>query len=140
MPAHVIVGSQWGDEGKGRVADYFAEKADIVARYAGGDNAGHTVRVADDTYKLHIVPSGILHKGTVCVMGNGMVVNPLTLMNELKGLDERGIDISPGRLILSDRAHLITPMHRALDRAQEVSRGKRCNRYDSTRYWPSLHR
>lgn len=124
MPAHIIVGTQWGDEGKGRVADYFAARSDIVARYAGGDNAGHTVRVGEQSYALHIVPSGVIHDGVVCVMGNGMVINPLKLADELRGLAERGVDISPGRILLSESAHLILPTHRALDRAREVSRGR----------------
>jgi adenylosuccinate synthase len=124
MPAHIIVGTQWGDEGKGRVADYFAARSDIVARYAGGDNAGHTIRVGEEAYALHIVPSGIVHDGVVCVMGNGMVVNPLKLADEMRGLEERGIDIAPGRVLLAESAHLILPTHRALDRAREVSRGR----------------
>ncbi|MGF1504636.1 MAG: adenylosuccinate synthase [Anaerolineae bacterium] len=123
MPAHVIVGAQWGDEGKGRVADWFAKDADIVARYAGGDNAGHTVRVGNDTFKLHLVPSGVLYGSTINIMGNGMVVNPLKLVDELRGLDERGIDIDPVRIRLSRRAHLITPAHIALDGAREAQRG-----------------
>ena len=125
MPAHVIVGTQWGDEGKGRVVDWFAERSDIVARYAGGDNAGHTVHVGGVMFKLHLVPSGIVHPGVVCVMGNGMVINPLTLVGELGGLAERGVDISPGRVLLSEAAHIVLPTHIALDQAQETSRGGR---------------
>ena len=98
MPVHVIVGTQWGDEGKGRVADWFAAQADVVARFAGGDNAGHTVRVGDETYKLHLVPSGVLYPDVTCMLGVGMVINPLKLTEELRGLDRRGIDISPDRI------------------------------------------
>lgn len=123
MPAHVIVGAQWGDEGKGRIADMLAAEADIVARYAGGDNAGHTVRVGDDTYKLHLVPSGVLYPAVRCLLGSGMVVNPVHLVEELRGLAERGIDVSPQRIILSDRAHIITPAHMAMDEAREAHRG-----------------
>lgn len=123
MPAQVIVGSQWGDEGKGRAADWLAAQADIVARYAGGDNAGHTVRVGDETFKLHLVPSGIAHPDVQCVMGGGMVINPLKLVEELRSLAERGIDISPDRILLSDRAHIISPAHIALDAARETQRG-----------------
>lgn len=123
MPAHVIVGAQWGDEGKGRVADWFAAQADIVARYAGGDNAGHTVRVGDDTFKLHLIPSGILYPGVRCVMGGGMVINPVRLVAEMRGLAERGIDISPDRILLAETAHVITPAHIALDGAGETQRG-----------------
>jgi adenylosuccinate synthase len=124
MPATILIGMQWGDEGKGRIADWLAAKADIVARYAGGDNAGHTIRVGDETFKLHLIPSGILYQEVCCVMGAGMVINPLTLVEELRGLEARGIDISPGRLQLATRAHLITPAHRALDRAREAQRGE----------------
>src|SRR4051812_16773150 len=124
MPAHILVGMQWGDEGKGRIADWLAGKADIVARYAGGDNAGHTVRVGDDTFKLHLVPSGVLYPAVRCVMGAGMAVNPITLVAELRGLADRGLDISSERIRLSTRAHLITPAHRALDAARETQRGQ----------------
>lgn len=124
MPVHVIVGTQWGDEGKGRVADWFAAQADVVARFAGGDNAGHTVRVGDETYKLHLVPSGVLYPDVTCVLGAGMVINPLKLAEELRGLAGRGIDISPDRIKIAERAHLITPAHVALDGAKEAQRGK----------------
>lgn len=123
MPAHVIVGAQWGDEGKGRIADWLAAKADIVARYGGGDNAGHTVRVKDETFKLHLVPSGVIQPDVQCVMGNGMVINPLKLADELRGLEKRGIDIAPARIALSDAAHVIGPGHIALDGAGETARG-----------------
>lgn len=125
MPAHILVGTQWGDEGKGRIADWLASQADIVARYAGGDNAGHTVRVGDETYKLHLVPSGVLHPGVKCIMGAGMVINPLTLASELRALAAQRVDISPNRIQLSTRAHLITPVHRAIDAAREAQRGQR---------------
>lgn len=124
MPIHVIVGTQWGDEGKGRVADWFAAQADVVARFAGGDNAGHTVRVGDETYKLHLVPSGVLYPNVTCVLGAGMVINPLKLAEELRGLAGRGVDISPDRIKIAERAHLITPAHVALDGAKEAQRGK----------------
>lgn len=123
MPATILIGAQWGDEGKGRVADWLAASADIVARYAGGDNAGHTVYVNDRLFKLHLIPSGILHSGTVCVLGNGMVINPVTLVAEIDRLSEMGVDISPERLFISTRAHLITPAHIALDGAAEKARG-----------------
>lgn len=123
MPATIVIGAQWGDEGKGRVADWLAGEADVVARYSGGDNAGHTVAVGDEVFKLHLVPSGILHKGTTCVLGNGMVVNPVNLLQEMEGLIERGVDLSPDRFYISTRAHIITPAHIALDRASEQARG-----------------
>jgi adenylosuccinate synthase len=124
MPATIVVGTQWGDEGKGKVIDWLAENADLVARYAGGDNAGHTVTVADERYALHLVPSGILYPGKLCLMGGGMVVNPTSLLREMDDLAERGIDVSPARLKLSVNAHLIMPYHIALDGALESSRGE----------------
>jgi len=124
MPIQIIVGAQWGDEGKGRIVDWFAARADLVARYNGGDNAGHTVTVGQKTFKLHVVPSGIIHPAPVAVMGNGMVVNPATLLSEMETLRKMGIDVSPRRMRLSHAAHLITPAHRALDAAQERARGK----------------
>lgn len=123
MPAHIVIGAQWGDEGKGRIADWLAARSDIVARYAGGDNAGHTVRVGDETFKLHLVPSGVLHQSARCMLGGGMVINPLKLAAELRGLAERGIDITPGRIVIAETAQMITPAHIALDGADEVSRG-----------------
>ncbi len=125
MPAHVIVGAQWGDEGKGRVADWYAAQSDIVARFAGGDNAGHTVRVGDDTFKLHLVPSGALYPDVVCVLGGGMVINPVKLVEELKGLADRGINISPDRIKIAMNAQIITPAHIALDGAREAQRGEK---------------
>ena len=124
MPATIVVGTQWGDEGKGKVIDWLAKEADLVARYAGGDNAGHTVAVADERYALHLVPSGILYPGKLCLMGGGMVVNPTSLLREMDDLAERGIDVSPARLKLSVNAHLIMPYHIALDGALESSRGE----------------
>jgi adenylosuccinate synthase len=124
MPLTILVGAQWGDEGKGRIVDLLAAKADIVARYNGGDNAGHTVTVGQQTFKLHLVPSGIIHTHTIGVMGSGMVINPATLLKEIETLRKAGIPVSPERLQISYAAHLITPAHRALDVAQEKSRGK----------------
>ena len=124
MPATIVVGAQWGDEGKGKVVDWAAERADLVARYAGGDNAGHTVTVAGERFALHLIPSGILYPGKLCLMGSGMVVNPTRLVAELDGLAVRGVDVSPDRLKLSTGAHLILPYHIALDGAQEAGRGK----------------
>ncbi len=123
MPATILVGAQWGDEGKGRVADWLAAESDIVARYGGGDNAGHTVYVGDQVFKLHMVPSGILHERVVCVLGNGMVINPVNLVKEIEHLAQMGVPVEPARLLISARAHLITPAHIALDRASEQARG-----------------
>lgn len=123
MPLDIIVGAQWGDEGKGRMVDLFASQAAVVARWGGGDNAGHTVTVGDTIFKLHLIPSGIIHPHTVGVMGNGMVINPETLLKELAHLEELGVPVPPERLRISLNAHLITPAHRALDAAQETQRG-----------------
>ena len=123
MPATVLIGAQWGDEGKGRVADWLAEQCDVMARYAGGDNAGHTVKVGTREFKLHLVPSGVVHADVRCVLGSGMVINPLRLVEELDMLAGQGVDISPQRIHLSVRAHVITPGHLALDGASERARG-----------------
>jgi len=124
MPLNIIVGAQWGDEGKGRVVDFLAERADYVARYNGGDNAGHTVSVEGKTFKLHLIPSGIIHPHPIGVIGNGVVVNPATLLSEIDSLRKAGIQVNPDRLRISHAAHIITPAHRALDQAQELARGE----------------
>lgn len=124
MPITILIGAQWGDEGKGRVVDWLARSADIVARYAGGDNAGHTVALGESVYKLHLMPSGILHDKVVSVMGNGMVVNPVNLVREIDSLRALGLEINPERLIISSRAHIITPAHIALDEAKESALGE----------------
>src|SRR5512146_3531938 len=124
MPLQIIVGAQWGDEGKGRIVDWYAAKADVVARYNGGDNAGHTVTVGEQTFKLHLIPSGAVHPKPIAVLGNGMLVNPATLLGEMGVLRAAGLDISPQRLRISHAAHLITPAHKALDLAQEHARGR----------------
>jgi adenylosuccinate synthase len=124
MSLNIVIGAQWGDEGKGRIVDYLAAGADFVARYNGGDNAGHTVNVSNKIFKLHLVPSGIVHPHTIAVMGNGMVINPHTLIEEMTALRSAGVSIAPQRLHISPAAHLITPAHRALDNANEAARGK----------------
>jgi adenylosuccinate synthase len=124
MPLDIVVGAQWGDEGKGRIVDLLSAQAEVVARYNGGDNAGHTVTVGDQTFKLHLIPSGIIHPHTTGVIGNGVVVNPETLLSEIEMLHSYGIHVDENRLRLSHAAHLVTPVHRALDKAQESSRGK----------------
>lgn len=124
MPLDIIVGAQWGDEGKGRVVDLLAAGADFVARYNGGDNAGHTVTVGDHTFRLHLIPSGAVHPHATGIIGNGVVVNPATLVNEIESLREAGVEVNPARLRVSHAAHLITPAHRAIDAAQEAARGK----------------
>jgi adenylosuccinate synthase len=118
----VVVGAQWGDEGKGKLVDVLAEQADFVVRYQGGANAGHTVVTGDSQFILRQIPSGILHPGATCVIGNGVVVDPVTLFAELDALSERGIAID-GRMFVSDRAHLVLPYHKLLDAASEKSQG-----------------
>ncbi len=117
----VIVGAQWGDEGKGKVIDFLSSKADLVTRFQGGDNAGHTVVYGANIFKLHHVPSGILNPGTLCLLGNGMVINPLVLVREMDELDKRGIDTRGLRI--SAKAHLILAYHQALDEANEAMLG-----------------
>ena len=121
MSAVIVIGTQWGDEGKGKIVDYLAEKADYVVRSQGGSNAGHTVVVGDKTYKLRLLPSGILYKGKVCVLGNGVVIDPKVFLAEMDDMEKQGIDLS--QLRISNRAHIILPYHRLLDRLQEERRG-----------------
>lgn len=123
MSLTIIVGSQWGDEGKGRVVDLLAADADMVARYSGGDNAGHTVTVGENIFKLHLLPSGVIHSHTIGLMGCGMVINPAVLLEEMELVRQAGVEISPERIKISHAAHLITPGHIALDAAQEQARG-----------------
>lgn len=121
MPVIAVVGAQWGDEGKGKIVDLLAEKAKAVVRFSGGDNAGHTVINPYGEFKLHLVPSGVFHPGVVCVIGNGVAVNPAMLLEEIDELQKRGVDSS--HLFISDRAHLIMPYHIILDRLEEERRG-----------------
>ncbi len=120
MPVIAIIGAQWGDEGKGKVIDLLAEKARVVIRFSGGDNAGHTVVNPYGEFKLHLVPSGIFYPQTVCIIGNGVVINPSALINEMDQLNQRGVDTT--RLFISDRAHLVMPYHILLDGLEEESR------------------
>ena len=122
MPGLVVIGAQWGDEGKGKVTDLLAERADAVVRFQGGNNAGHTIIRDGETFKLHLMPSGILHRGTLCVIGNGVVIDPRVLTEEMDELRRRGIDI--GGLRISANAHLIMPYHLLLDHAGEAKLGK----------------
>lgn len=121
MAAVVVMGSQWGDEGKGKIVDYLARQADTVVRYGGGSNAGHTVTVNGEEYKLRLLPSGILYPGTTCVIGNGVVVDPEVMLEEMDAMAKRGVDVSGIRL--SNRAHLVFPYHRLIDSLSEELRG-----------------
>jgi len=122
MPLSVVVGAQWGDEGKGKIVDLLAERADVVARYQGGNNAGHTLVIGDETYKLRLVPSGILYPGTICILGQGCVIDPEVLIEELDGLEQRGVDTAGLRI--SGNAHLIMPWHRIIDADSELQLGR----------------
>ena len=119
----VVIGAQWGDEGKGKIVDLLAERFDIVARYQGGHNAGHSVYVGDQSYVLHLIPSGITHRGKTCVLGNGMVIDPKAFFQEADRLIEQGLEVTPDRVLVSSRAHLILPYHRALDHTSEERLG-----------------
>ncbi len=125
MPNVVLIGAQWGDEGKGKFIDVLTNDVDWVVRFQGGNNAGHTVEVGGEKYVLHLIPSGILRPGKRCVIGNGVVVDPLACAAEMQDLEKRGISLT-GRLFISDRAHLVFPYHRAMDetREQKTSAGK----------------
>jgi len=122
MAVVAVVGAQWGDEGKGQVIDVLAEKARIVARYQGGSNAGHTVVNQLGHFRLHLVPSGIFHPETICIIGNGVVVDPAVLLQEIEALQQHHIDTS--RLYVSDRAHVVLPYHLVLDRLADEARGE----------------
>src|SRR2546423_11026207 len=119
----VVIGAQWGDEGKGKIVDLLAERFDVVARYQGGHNAGHSVQVGDRSFVLHLLPSGIIHPGKTCVLGNGMVIEPKAFFEEADRLAAQGIVVTPERVLVSSRAHLILPYHRALDHTSEERLG-----------------
>ncbi|MBN2047372.1 MAG: adenylosuccinate synthase [Anaerolineaceae bacterium] len=123
MPLQIIIGTQWGDEGKGRFVDLFSKNAAYVARFAGGDNAGHTVKIGEKLYKLHLIPSGLVYPNTVGVLGNGMVVNPVVFLREMEELRSMGVEITADRLLVSERAHMITPAHLLMDQLREFKRG-----------------
>lgn len=120
MTVSVIVGSQWGDEGKGKITDILAERVDLVVRYQGGNNAGHTVVVGDQTFKLHLIPSGVLYPKCTCVIANGVVVDPSVFFHEIETLQNQGVQVSPDNLKVSGLAHVILPFHKQLDNAQEA--------------------
>jgi len=124
MPNVVIVGTQWGDEGKGKIVDLLASRADLVVRFQGGNNAGHTLVVNGEQTICHLIPSGILHKDKKCLIGNGVVVDPEVLLEEISTLTGKGVSITPRTLSLSEKAHLIMPYHKALDLARESAKGK----------------
>ena len=122
MAVIAVVGGQWGDEGKGKVIDFLAEKAKMVVRFSGGDNAGHTVINPYGEFRLHLIPSGIFYPGVHCIIGNGVVINPAVLLEEIDNLQKHSVDVR--HLAISDRAHLIMPYHILLDGLEEERRGK----------------
>jgi len=122
MSAIVVVGAQWGDEGKGKIIDILAQDSDYVVRFQGGNNAGHTIVTDGEKFILHLIPSGILHKGKICIIGNGVAVNPEALVEEIDGLRSRGVEVD-NNLLLSEEAHLIFPYHPTLDELREIKKG-----------------
>src|SRR5947199_3932203 len=118
-----VIGAQWGDEGKGKIVDLLAERFDVVVRYQGGHNAGHSVQIGNQSFVLHLLPSGIVHEGKTCVLGNGMVIDPKAFFEEADRLMAQGITVTPERVKVSSRAHLILPYHRALDHTSEERLG-----------------
>ena len=122
MPNTILVGAQWGDEGKGKIIDFLTDEADIVVRSQGGNNAGHTIVIGGEKYVLHLIPSGILRKSKTCVIGNGVVLDPVALVGEIEGLRKRGVKVEKN-LLISDTAHLVLPYHQALDGLRESQKG-----------------
>ena len=123
MSSVAIIGSQWGDEGKGKIVDWLSSRADVVVRFQGGHNAGHTLVIDGKEYKLNLLPSGIVRPGKLSIIGNGVVVNPTALLKEIKVVGEKGVEVSPQNLLLSESANLILPVHESLDEAMEIARG-----------------
>ncbi|MDP6107071.1 MAG: adenylosuccinate synthase [Candidatus Brocadiia bacterium] len=121
----LVLGLQWGDEGKGQIIDALSDRYEIIIRFQGGANAGHTVRVGDEKFVLHLIPSGILRPGKLCIIGNGLVVDPECLLDEIDALRERGIDVGPQNLAVSDRAHVVLPHHKIIDKLQDAALGER---------------
>ncbi|HET6222220.1 MAG TPA: adenylosuccinate synthetase, partial [Dongiaceae bacterium] len=119
-----VVGSQWGDEGKGKIVDWLSERADVVVRFQGGHNAGHTLVIGNTTYKLSLLPSGVVRPGKLSVIGNGVVVDPWALLKEIDTLKTQGVTVTPERLLIAENAALILPLHGALDRLREEARGE----------------
>ena len=130
MANTILVGAQWGDEGKGKIIDVLTEQADVVVRTQGGNNAGHTVFLGPKKYVLHLIPSGILRKDKLCVIGNGVVIDPVGLVSEIEGLKKLKVKVSKN-LVVSETAHIVLPYHRELDAQREVLKGK--NRIGTTK-------
>ena len=120
----VVVGAQWGDEGKGKIVDWLSNEADVIIRFQGGHNAGHTLVIDGVTYKLRLLPSGIVRKNKISIIGNGVVVDPWALLDEIKEIKSKGVNVDEKNLILSESANLILPFHKELDEMREDSAGK----------------
>ncbi len=125
MPNVAVIGSQWGDEGKGKIVDWLSSRADVVVRFQGGHNAGHTLVIDGVTYKLHLLPSGIVRKNKISIIGNGVVIDPWALMEEIKNVQAQGVEVNPDKLMIAESAPLILPVHGALDAAAELARGSK---------------
>ncbi|MEG0568112.1 MAG: adenylosuccinate synthase, partial [Clostridium sp.] len=125
MSGLVVIGAQWGDEGKGKITDFLAHNAKLVVRYQGGNNAGHTVEVGDKSYKLHLTPSGIINDDCLCIIGDGVAFDPIAFIEEIRYLEREGLKVTPTKLAVSDRAHLIMPYHKILDGISEDARGEK---------------
>ena len=121
----IVIGTQWGDEGKGKIVDWLSEKADLVVRFQGGHNAGHTLVIDGNVFKLSLLPSGIVRENTVALIGNGVVIDPFHLIKEIKQLEEKNIKISSENLIISDAAFLILPIHQLVDEVREKNNGSK---------------
>ena len=133
-----VVGAQWGDEGKGKIVDWLSERADVVVRFQGGHNAGHTLVISNVEYKLSLLPSGVVRPGKLSIIGNGVVVDPWALLDEIDAIRKKGIEVTPQTLRLADNAALILPSHGALDRAREERRGDEPHRHHRPRHRPRL--
>ncbi|MEC7303991.1 MAG: adenylosuccinate synthetase, partial [Pseudomonadota bacterium] len=120
----VVIGSQWGDEGKGKIVDWLSERADVVVRFQGGHNAGHTLVIDGEVFKLSLLPSGVVRSDKLSMIGNGVVIDPWALLEEIDRIEGQGVKLDPSRLKIAENAPLILPLHRTLDRAREEARGK----------------
>jgi len=135
--ATVLIGTQFGDEGKGKLVDYLSDQYDIVVRYQGGANAGHTICFDGKSVVLHLIPSGIFNEKCVCVIGNGVVIDPVALLEEIETVEALGYEVK-GRLFISHNAHLIMPYHKRLDSLSESAQGEQKNWHDGSGHWPEL--
>ena len=136
----VVVGAQWGDEGKGKIVDWLSERADVIARFQGGHNAGHTLVIDGEVFKLSLLPSGIVRGGKLSVIGNGVVLDPWHLVKEIDQLRGQGVTINPDTLLVAENTPLILPIHGELDRARESAKFSGKNWHHRTRYWTGLRR